>query len=103
WGGHLVGTPGQTLAMASLTLESGSNVDVSLGPPSTAALFKVNGNLTLDGTLNVSDAGGFGAGVYRIMDYSGSFTDNGLDIGTVPGGISAADLSIQTADAGQIN
>jgi len=64
-------------------------------------LFDVTGNLTLDGTLNVSDAGGFGAGVYRIIDYTGTLTDNGLDIGQ--GSPDAANLSIQTAVAGEVN
>ncbi|WP_163047615.1 hypothetical protein, partial [Acinetobacter nosocomialis] len=59
-GGTLSGTSGQTLTMKSLVLSAGSNVDVALGAPSTTRLFNVTGNMTLGGTLNVSDAGGFG-------------------------------------------
>ncbi|MDQ0396421.1 autotransporter domain-containing protein [Labrys monachus] len=102
-GGHLVGASGSTLTMNGLTLASGSNVDVTLGTPSSTALFDVKGDLTLDGTLNVSDAGGFGAGVYRIMDYAGTLTDNGLAIGTTPDGTSASDLYVQTAVDHQVN
>ena len=35
----------------------------------------VGGNLTLDGNLNVTDAGGFGVGVYRLFNYTGSLTN----------------------------
>ena len=37
------------------------------------------------------------------MSYGGSFTDNGLDIGTVPGSAKAADLQVQTSVANQVN
>ena len=90
--------------MGSLALGNSSNVNVALGAPgNTLALFDVTGNLTLDGTLNVTDSGGFGAGVYRIFNYGGELTNNGMDIGTVPAGMSAGDLSIQTAMANQVN
>lgn len=102
-GGTLSGAAGQTLGMGSLALSGGSNVDVALGAPGDTALFDVNGDLTLDGSLNVSDAGGFGAGVYRIFDYGGDLTDNGLAIGTTPGGTSADNLRVQTATANQVN
>jgi fibronectin-binding autotransporter adhesin len=44
----------------------------------------VSSNLTLGGTLNVSDAGGFGGGTYTLFTYGGSLTYNGVTIGTVP-------------------
>jgi autotransporter-associated beta strand protein/predicted outer membrane repeat protein len=93
--GHLVGTQGQTLAMHSLVFESGSFLDVTLGDPSTMALFSVNGDLTLGGTLNVNPDLGFGPGVYRLIDYAGTLTNNGMQ--TEPG------LSINVATAGQVN
>ncbi|WP_163317758.1 hypothetical protein, partial [Enterobacter hormaechei] len=68
-----------------------------LGAPSTTRLFNVTGNMTLGGTLNVSDAGGFGAGVYRLFDYGGTLTDNGLAIGARPAGVDASDLLVQTS------
>ncbi|MDB5430810.1 MAG: outer rane autotransporter barrel domain protein [Caulobacter sp.] len=102
-GGHLSGIAGQTLTTGPLSLVSGSLLDVALGAPSSTRLFNVNGNLILDGTLNVTDAGGFGAGVYRLIDYSGVLTDNGLDIGTTPAGVQASSLAVQTGVAGQVN
>ena len=64
---------------------------------------QVNGNLQLDGTLNVAQSKGgvFGAGIYRLIDYTGSLTDNGLDIGSAP--IAAKDLQVQTSVAKQVN
>jgi fibronectin-binding autotransporter adhesin len=100
-GGVLQGNTGQTLSMGSLTLSEGSNVDVALGTPTDSALFDVSGDLTLDGTVNVSDAGEFGPGVYRLMDYGGSLTDNGLEVGSVPAGTN--NVIVQTALANRVN
>ena len=102
-GAHLAGLAGQTLTVGSLVLNATANVDVALGAPSTGGLFDVTGNLTLDGNLNITNTGGFGAGLYRIVDYSGALTDNGLAIGTVPNNVSASNLAIQTSIAGQVN
>ena len=96
-GGHLVGVDGQTLTMGALSLNPTSNLDVSLGAPTATGLFKVNGGLTLDGTLNVNNAGGFGAGTYRIIDYTGALTDHGLSLGAAPAGEpDSADLGGQS-------
>ncbi len=102
-GSTLIGQQGQTLTLASLDLRTEANVNVSLGAPGSLALFDVTGDLVLDGTLNVSTAGNFGAGLYRLFDYGGALTDNLLEIGTVPSGVNAADLAVQTAVAGQVN
>ncbi|OZI26584.1 hypothetical protein CAL26_04480 [Bordetella genomosp. 9] len=102
-GGALLGRQGQVLNFAgNLTLASGSNVNVSLGAPETNGLFNVAGNLTLDGQVNVTDLGGFSPGLYRLFDYSGSLTNNGIDVGTLPAGIDAASITVQTAP-GQVN
>ncbi|MDW6025396.1 autotransporter domain-containing protein [Mesorhizobium sp. BAC0120] len=103
-GGTLHGRSGETLSIGgNLSLAPSSVVDVSLGLPGNAALFSVGGDLTLDGKLNVSDAGGFGAGVYRLIDYRGTLIDHGLDIGTKPAGVGADSLSVQTAVTNQVN
>ncbi|MGA0563747.1 autotransporter domain-containing protein [Ancylobacter sp. VNQ12] len=102
-GGTLAGTAGGTLTMASLTLNAASNVNVTLGTASSTALFDVAGDLTLAGTLNVADAGGFGAGSYRLFDYGGTLTDLGLAIGTTPVGVPLANLQVQTSVAQQVN
>ena len=44
----------------------------------------VDGNLTLDGVLNVTDLGGFAEGGYTLIQTTGVITDNGLTIGTLP-------------------
>ncbi|MEH6676184.1 autotransporter-associated beta strand repeat-containing protein, partial [Phenylobacterium sp.] len=100
--GSLVGGSGAVLTMGSLVLGADSILNVTLDGPGATALFDVTGDLTLDGTLDITDAGGFGAGIYRLFDYGGALTDNGLEIGDRGGAASAA-LSVQTADAGQVN
>ncbi|MGD1020376.1 MAG: glycosyl hydrolase family 28 protein, partial [Verrucomicrobiia bacterium] len=66
------------LAGATLQYQLGTNSDVTV----------VSGNLTLDGTLNVTDAGGFSSGTYTLFQYGGTLTTNGspsiLTIGTTP-------------------
>ncbi|RVC61233.1 hypothetical protein EN759_29640, partial [Mesorhizobium sp. M00.F.Ca.ET.038.03.1.1] len=98
-------SPG-TLTVGSLTLNASAKLDYELGTPGTVGsgvndLIVVNGDLTLDGTLNITDVGGFGPGVYRLMNYGGALTDNGLEFGTTP--VSASDLFIQTSIAGEVN
>ena len=46
---------------------------------------------------------GLTVGVYRLLNYSGAFTDNALALGTIPAGTSASDFNIQTNIAGQVN
>lgn len=104
--GHLALSSGNTLTMGSLTLNNASRLDVDLGAPITGggpALLATTGNLTLDGTLNISDLGGFGSGVYRLANYSGNLTDNGLLIGSVPGSVVPSELEVQTVLANQVN
>ncbi len=72
----------------NLVLNNSTTLAYELGGSSDRTI--VNGNLTLDGVLNVSNAGGFGAGNYTLFTYSGTLTDNGLVIGTVPGGFNYA-------------
>ncbi|RUU04852.1 autotransporter outer membrane beta-barrel domain-containing protein, partial [Mesorhizobium sp. USDA-HM6] len=61
-------------------------------------LINVGGNLTLDGTLNVTQTPGgtFGPGVYRVFNYEGSLADNGLNV-TDP------NYFVQTAVDKQVN
>ena len=99
-GGTLSGGSDQTLTMASLALSGRSTVDLELAAPSSARLFDVTGNLTLDGTLNIRNAGGFGAGVYRLFDYGGRLTDNGLALGALPASTTGV---VQTSQANQVN
>ncbi|WP_146119591.1 autotransporter domain-containing protein, partial [Phyllobacterium phragmitis] len=101
-------SPGMLTIGGDLTLASGSSLNFELGSPSGTAgvdsdLINVGENLTLDGTLNVSNAGGFGSGLYRLVNYDGTLTDNGLEIGAAPSGFNANNLTVQTAMANQVN
>ncbi len=99
-GGTLAGVQGTVLTMGGLDLASGANVNVTLGAPSGSAMFNVTGDLTLAGTLNVTATTGFGLGVYRIMNYSGMLTNNGMEVGNVPEGYAGG---IQTSINNQVN
>ncbi|MEJ8852515.1 beta strand repeat-containing protein, partial [Variovorax rhizosphaerae] len=100
------GVPGTLTINGNLTLSSGSTITYQLGQAGVVggALNDhtvVNGNLTLDGTLNVTASGGgsFDPGVYRLFGYGGALTNNGLVVGTVP----TPDFFLQTSVPNQIN
>jgi autotransporter-associated beta strand protein len=105
-GGTLApGNSAGTLTVQSLNLDSGSLLDYELGTPGVVGsgvndLTVVTSDLTLDGTLNITALSGFGVGVYRIFDYGGILTDNGLALGSVPLGLGFA-LDLSTPD--QVN
>lgn len=66
-----------------LVLNPTAKLNFDFGPGSIVGsgvndLVQVNGNLTLDGTLSVNDLGGFGEGIYRLFNYTGTLTNNGL-------------------------
>ncbi|MFP4681126.1 MAG: autotransporter-associated beta strand repeat-containing protein [Chitinispirillaceae bacterium] len=86
-----------TLSTGDLVLNSTSELDIQLGTSSDQ--IAVSGNLTLDGTVNVSDISGFGSGEYTILTYTGSLTDNIPVVGSKPAGY---DVEISTATAGSI-
>lgn len=97
-GGHLApGTsPGVLTVTNSLTLNPTSQLDYEIGAITNARSYYdavqvvgTPGDLVLDGVLNISNwAGGFGAtsgtNVYALFDYSGSLTDNTVELGNVP-------------------
>ncbi len=105
-GGTLApGNSAGTLTVGALTLEAGSMLDYELATPNIVGggvndLIVVAGGLTLAGTLNVSALGGFGAGSYRLMNYGGTFIDNGLAFGVLPSGFA---YHLDTATGGQVN
>ena len=103
-------SPG-TLTVGNLTLADGAGLNFELdvqglvGGLGNNDLLSVVGNLTLDGSLNIDGLANFGTGIYRLINYTGTLTDNGLDIGALNGtaGSFAGNLSIDTATIGQVN
>ncbi len=100
-------SPGTLTIAGDLTLDAASNLDFEFGESDVVGgplndLIDVGGNLVLDGTIDVAvSAGGtFDAGLYRVINYGGGLTNNGLDLGTMPPG---SDVFVQTSIAGQVN
>lgn len=92
------GTSAGVLTLSSgLVLSTSAKLDFECGSTSDRA--DVSGNLTIDGTLNVTALAGFAAGSHTLFTYSGTLTDNGLTVGTLPAGYSA---TVSTATAGQV-
>ncbi|UWF60421.1 autotransporter family protein [Brucella sp. 2716] len=104
-GGTLSGAFGKQLTINNgLVLDRESAVHVTIGSmPSDAALFVVNGDLDLNGTLNVDTSGQPVAGAYRIFDYSGTLSGTGLVRGNVSGVANPSTWTIQTAIDHQVN
>ena len=99
-GGTLEGAQPAGLTMGGLDLAAAATVSVSLGAPSSDAVFTVNGDVTLDGTLKVTQTADFGVGVYRVMNYTGTLTDNGMQVSSLTGGLLGG---VQTSIANQVN
>ncbi|WP_037504529.1 autotransporter outer membrane beta-barrel domain-containing protein [Sphingopyxis sp. MWB1] len=106
-------SPGSAGGVGTLTLDAdlemaaSAVLDFQLGEANVVGgdhndFIQVSGNLTLDGTLNVTPTNGstLDGGIYRLIEYGGALTNNGLALGDVPVG---SDLTVQTAIAGQVN
>lgn len=96
------------LTTGSLTLSDNAQLDYQFGQAYTPGgafndLIDINGDLTLDGKLNIetSPGGSFDVGVYRVINYTGTLTNNVMDIANAP---EAADsLYVQTSVKNQVN
>ncbi|WP_156255167.1 autotransporter-associated beta strand repeat-containing protein [Sandarakinorhabdus oryzae] len=99
-----------TLTVTNLQFSSAANAVFDLGDITVAGgsndLVEVDGGLIINGTLNVNPLAGWniGTGAYRLFNYAGSLTDDGLNLGgiltTPPADVSYA---IDTATPGQVN
>ncbi len=81
---------------ASLTLNNTSDLRFDLGAPGTGdrvALTGTTNNLTLDGSLTVTNAGGLTTGLYTLFTYAGALTDNTLTVTMPIGYTGVIDLS----------
>ena len=105
--GGLGSAPGTLRINGDLHLGIGSQLAYSFGEANVVGgafndLTTVGGDLTLDGTLNVTvspGGGAFNAGLYRVINYDGNLTNNGLTVGAVP----SPDFFVQTSVANQVN
>ncbi len=97
-------SPG-TLTLGSTTFTAGSQLLFDLDTPNVIGggindLTEVNGNLLLAGTLVINPLAGFGAGTYRLFDYTGSLTSQGLSITGISGDFFAV---LDSSVPGQVN
>ena len=97
-----------TLTVAGLTFSSGANFNVDLGQAGVVGganndLVIDNGQLTLGGILNVNQLTGFGPGTYRLIDYTGALTNNGITVNGAPAGsqVQASNGQVNLLVAGQ--
>ncbi len=88
-----------TLTVTNLIMSANSKLNLDLGAPGASDKLVVNGSLTLDGTINVTNVTGFTSGTYEIATYTGAFTNNVADVGTLPAGCAA---TINTTTPGKI-
>ncbi|MGA2138961.1 MAG: fibronectin type III domain-containing protein [Verrucomicrobiia bacterium] len=72
----------------NLVLNGGALLQYQLG--SVSDLTVASGDLTLGGTLNVTDSGGFASGTYTLCTYGGALIYNGVSVGTAPAGYNYA-------------
>ena len=93
------GVSASMLTVGALNLSPTSVLNYELGAAGSRDGIVVNGDLGLDGVLNVTDVGGFGLGTYRMMNYGGVLTDGGLAFGVMPEGYA---YEIQNG-SGQVN
>jgi autotransporter-associated beta strand protein len=82
----------------SLAVSANGSLQYELGAASGSVI--VNGNLTLGGTLDLVNSGGLTTGTYTLITYTGSLTNNGLVIGSMPPGFN---YNVETSIAGQVN
>ena len=92
------GTPGTLTIGNDLGLNNASVLQFQLGTNSD--LVSVTGDLTLAGTLNISDSGGFGPGTYPLFTYGGALSVGTVTIGTTPANYT---YTIDTSIQGQVN
>jgi polygalacturonase len=92
-------SPGTLTISNDVTVSGGAVVQYELGTASDLTV--VSGNLTLGGTLNVTDAGGFTNATYTLFTYGGALNNTGLTVGMIPS--TNFNYTIDTGTAGQVN
>jgi T5SS/PEP-CTERM-associated repeat protein len=90
---------GGTLTTKTTTVANGAVLQFALGTNSNPWI--ANSNLTLGGTLNITDAGGFTNGTYTLFSYGGILTYNSLTIGMTPN--PSLTYAVSTSAVGQVS
>jgi len=94
-----------TLAASTLTVSNnmsvGSSSSLNFGLGTNVTKTVVTGNLTLGGTLNVGDGGGFTNATYALFTYGGALAYNGVTVGTTPN--ASFTYTVSTSTVGQVN
>jgi autotransporter-associated beta strand protein len=88
---------GQLTLKSNLFLSAGSAVNFDVGTSSDKVI--VSSALVLNGTFNVTNAAGFGAGIYTVMTYAGALSGTLPVIGNKPAGYS---VTVNTNTPGQV-
>lgn len=99
-GGTLAGEAGSGLSIGRLDMASGAFMNVALPGLVGATVFDVTGDVTLNGTMNVTTQPLFGFGIYRVVNYGGHLQDGGIAVGALPAGLAGG---VQTSISGQVN
>ena len=90
---------GNTLTVSNGVNLGASTLNFAVGTNNTK--IAATGNLTLGGTLNVTDGGGLTSGTYTLFTYGGTLTYNGLSIG--PSSDPNFTYTVSTNTHGQVN
>ena len=100
--GAFTGGAGTLTLTGTTVLNSDADLTFELGAAGTATSDHLNvaGALTLDGRVDVTALTGFAAGRYDLIDYTGTLTNDTLEIGTLPAGYSA---TVDTSIIGQVD
>ncbi|MDO5575520.1 MAG: autotransporter-associated beta strand repeat-containing protein, partial [Fibrobacter sp.] len=89
------------LTTGNLVLNELSVLNFDLGLESDT--IAVNGNLTLDGVLNIKGTSSFTSGVYTLFTYTGNLTNSELRIGDTPAGSYLYDIDITENNKVKLN
>jgi PKD repeat protein len=89
--------PRAKIVLNNTTINAGATLQFALGNNYNPVVVS---NLTLGGTLNVTDGGGLTNITYTLFNYLGTLTYNGLSVASVPSNFTA---SVSTSTAGQVN
>lgn len=81
-------SPGTLKLVGDYRLGESSVLEMELGAPGSAEVdrLEVEGDFTLDGTVEVVALPGFGEGIYVLVTSTGTITDAGAVLGPLPGG-----------------